>query len=115
MNKSLLTSLALVSFISGPAMAAEPYCPFAYQKVMHELVLPELNKKLGERASDFSVDDPLLLQSRNNLQVILQAGRSKAGGIPLDSDNFIVIIDTCAFKVIESRFMSTEPSIGRRW
>jgi hypothetical protein len=109
MRKSLL-ALIFLSLTSESALASEPYCPFAYQKVMRELVQPELDRKLKERASELDVGDPLLFQSRQTLQVILQAGRSENGGMPLDTDNFIVTIDTCTFKVIESHFESSSPT-----
>ncbi len=106
---AVAATLALV-LTPNEATAARKYCPFSLRRVLDHLVRPEIQAKLGARAADLTTDDPILFQSHERLEVILGWTSNATHSAPLDADDFVIIVDTCKFKVLRSGFISTIPS-----
>jgi hypothetical protein len=73
-------------------------CRFIYdEKVKTEIVLPEFRTKEGRFTENFDLDHPGIVTAKRRVELVFRLKR-----IVMDPPNFIIAIDPCTSKVIES-------------
>lgn len=93
----VVVGLCLTCCASNTA-SRSPACSFVYDdKMKAEIILPEIRRKEGRFTENFDLEHPGIVTAKHRVELVFRLKR-----VVMDPPNFIIAIDPCTSKVIES-------------
>jgi hypothetical protein len=106
--RKILAALFAVSLTGCTTSAnSEDRCIFKYDRaVLDELVIPAVKAKYGERYKLFykiyNYNEPTVSKHDDKIELIFDQWKPQEGHTPIDAPFFVVVVDPCAQRVLES-------------
>ena len=104
MRSGIIVILLTITVMSSSCESAAPTtCSFSYdERLQKNIVGPALSKRFGGESIFFDADKPLVERDGNNVELIFTATKIIEGHRLQRDDAFVIVLDACTDKVIES-------------
>lgn len=107
----ILPAMFLLAGCAQAIATTQPVCHFDYNSdFAKHVVVPVLKAKYGERYTLFNLKDPAIFNKKNYVRLVFGQSKPEEGYMPMDTANFVLIIDPCTSHVIKSFETSSSPS-----
>jgi len=103
MNRKSALLLLISLMLSACKSPEAPLCAFTYDETVKNSAMdPALSKRFGESAVFFDDAKPAISRDGNNIKLIFSATKAVDGRRLLHEDAFVVIVDACTRKVVDT-------------
>lgn len=107
----VLFALFLSTGCTRAVTAPQAMCRFVYDsRFITNTVIPIIKGRYGDRYTFFNLKDPVISTQNKYVRLVFGQSKPSEGYMPLDTANFVIVVDPCTSRVVKSYETSSSPS-----